>query len=294
MNRPFEFVIDNRFTNEDTFELYLFEDINYDFSIDWGDGSISSISNNDKSCSHVYKNKKKYTIKIWGNVEVLHFSWKSKKQIVYVLDLGDCNWKSLNAMFLSCSNLISFRGGVTSSVADMSRMFYRCSSLHDLDLSSFNTSNVTNINSMFSGCTSLENLNLLNFNTSNVLTMSFVFNKCSSLLNLDLSSFNTSKVTSMDLMFNRCTSLDNLNLSSFNTLNVSDMTGMFRRTFSIKYLDLTNFCFNSPKIQNFCKLGPKKIIVKRPYKKKYFKKDENVFSSSIDISSNLWINSLTD
>ena len=38
----------------------------------------------------------------------------------------------------------------------MEIIFYNCSSLKSIDLSSFNTSNVNNMNSMFSGCSSLK------------------------------------------------------------------------------------------------------------------------------------------
>ena len=34
----------------------------------------------------------------------------------------------------------------------MSYMFYKCSSLNELNLSNFNTNNVTNMKDMFSGC----------------------------------------------------------------------------------------------------------------------------------------------
>ena len=50
-------------------------------------------------------------------------------------------------------------------------MFYRCSSLKELNLSNFNTNNVTNMEYMFSECSSLKDLNLSNFNTNNVTNM---------------------------------------------------------------------------------------------------------------------------
>ena len=34
----------------------------------------------------------------------------------------------------------------------MNRMFFRCSSLKELNLNNFNTNNVTSMNSMFYGC----------------------------------------------------------------------------------------------------------------------------------------------
>ena len=58
-------------------------------------------------------------------------------------------------------------------------MFYRCSSLKELNLSNFNTNNVTYMYLMFYGCSSLKELNLSNFNTNNVTNMIGMFDRCS-------------------------------------------------------------------------------------------------------------------
>ena len=58
-------------------------------------------------------------------------------------------------------------------------MFYRCSSLKELNLNNFNTDNVTNMSYMFFNCSSLKELDLNNFNTNNVTSMSGMFYGCS-------------------------------------------------------------------------------------------------------------------
>ena len=145
-------------------------------------------------------------------------------------------------MFYNCSSLTSLdlSSFNTSNVASMNEMFYGCSSLTSLNLSSFNTSNVITMQQMFSGCSSLTNLDLSSFNTSNVETMD-VFYGCSSLTSLNLSSFNTSNVTSMNQMFYGCSSLTNLDLSGFNTSNVTGMYHMFSQCSSLISLNLSNF-----------------------------------------------------
>ena len=60
-------------------------------------------------------------------------------------------------------------------------MFYGCSSLKSIDLSSFNTTNVKDMSGMFWGCSSLESIDLSSFNTTNVNDMSCMFYRCSSL-----------------------------------------------------------------------------------------------------------------
>ena len=51
---------------------------------------------------------------------------------------------------------------------DMSYMFCYCSSLKEINLSSFDTSQVTNMSDMFYKCFSLKELNLSSFNTNQV------------------------------------------------------------------------------------------------------------------------------
>ena len=51
-------------------------------------------------------------------------------------------------------------------------MFYKCSSLTNIDLSNFNNNNVIiNLGKMFRGCSSLINIDLSNFNTNKVTDM---------------------------------------------------------------------------------------------------------------------------
>ncbi len=128
-----------------------------------------------------------------------------------------------------------------SSCTTMSSMFYNCSSLTSLSLSSFNTSAVTSMSSMFYGCSGLTSLSLSSFNTSAVTTMYSMFNNCSSLVSLNLSSFDTSAVTDMDSMFRYCSAITSLNLSNFNTSSVTDMRNMFHGCSGLTSLNLSNF-----------------------------------------------------
>ena len=111
----------------------------------------------------------------------------------------------------------------TSNVVSVSLMFYYCSSLTYLDLSSFNTSNITTMGSMFRGCSKLNNLDLSSFDTSKVTTMNSMFCNCKSLTSLDLSGFDTSKVTDISFMFDNCIKINKLYLSSsfFNSTSLT-------------------------------------------------------------------------
>ena len=113
-------------------------------------------------------------------------------------------------------------------------LFFGCSSLNSIDLSSFNTTNVKDMSGMFSYCYSLKSIDLSSFNTTNVNNMSGMFCGCSSLKSIDLSSFNTTNVNDMSCMFFLCSSLKSIDLSSFNTTNVNDISDMFVDCSSLK------------------------------------------------------------
>ena len=152
-------------------------------------------------------------------------------------------------MFFWCSSLkfIDLSSFNTNKVNDMSSMFDCCKSLESIDLSSFDTSNVNNMSHMFFSCSSLKSIDLSSFNTSNVKDMSNMFYGCHSLELIDLSSFDKSNVTDMSGMFSCCDSLKFIDLSSFNTSNVNNMSGMFHFCFSLESADLSSFDTNNVK-----------------------------------------------
>ena len=127
------------------------------------------------------------------------------------------------------------------NIIDCSNMFWKCSSITEIDLSNFNTSRVESMYNMFRDCSSLTSLNLSNFNTSQVWNFHCMFFGCSSLTSLDLSSFDTSKVKFMLMMFYDCLLLTSLDLSNFDTSEVIQMENMFNGCTQLKYINLNNF-----------------------------------------------------
>ena len=119
-------------------------------------------------------------------------------------------------MFFGCSSLISLDLSTidTSSIINMKFMFSGCSSLTSLDLSKFDTSSVTDMNSMFSGCSSLISLDLSNINTSQAISMNYMFSGCSSLTSLDLSFICINEETFINYIFNGCSNLEYINLNN--------------------------------------------------------------------------------
>ena len=124
------------------------------------------------------------------------------------------------------TNLI-FKNVDIGNVTNMDSMFYGCSSLTSLDLSTWHTSNVTCMNYMFHNCSSLTSLDVSKFDTSKVTDMPNMFNSCRKLTSLDLSGWDTSKVTNMDYMFYYCRALTSLDISGWDISNVTGMNNMF-------------------------------------------------------------------
>ena len=70
----------------------------------------------------------------------------------------------------------------------MSGMFGYCTSLIELNITSFNTQKVTDMHLMFTNCPRLKDLNLDNFNTHNVTDMAGMFSECQDVLHLKIKS----------------------------------------------------------------------------------------------------------
>ena len=158
-------------------------------------------------------------------------------QIIWNKTITNCN-----GMFeLKSISKIDFINFDSSSVVNMYRMFYGCSSLISLNLSNFNTSLVNDMGEMFSHCKSLHFLDLSTLNSSLVRSMRSMFYNCISLTSINLSNFKTYSVIKMEDMFNLCKSLISLNLSSFKTPFANDMSAMFEQCNSLRTLDISNF-----------------------------------------------------
>ena len=164
------------------------------------------------------------------NIDLWFYGLSSLTSIENINNLDTSNVTNMNGMFYGCSTLtnIDVSSFNTSKVTDMSNMFRGCSELLTINLSGLDTSNVTNMNSMFFECGKLTDINLNEIDTINVTNMGSMFYGCSTLTNIDVSSFNTSKVINMMHMFRNCSSLQKLDVSNFDVTNTNnDVSYMF-------------------------------------------------------------------
>ncbi|MEE3079510.1 MAG: hypothetical protein VX341_09260, partial [Bdellovibrionota bacterium] len=113
-------------SSAESITLPLRSGYNYNFQVDWGDGSpIDTITAyNDPQITHVYAVAGDYTVRISGLLEAWFFNNSGDKhKIIDVLSFGDVGWVNLENAFDGCVNLATFYGGNTSNVINMKSMF---------------------------------------------------------------------------------------------------------------------------------------------------------------------------
>ena len=210
--------------DEDVIYIGAFYLDDYNYSIDWGDGTTSS--NVLDSKSHLYPNEGTYTISISGIYPRIDICPLSIEQ------WGDMQWSSMREVFDDCkSNKILLNATDTpnlSHVTDMRGMFYNNTDYEDKfifneTIGSWDVSNITNMEFMFYGN---ENFNqdISSWNISNVTNMESMFQSTN--FNQDISSWDVSNVTNMHQLFSY--SRFNQDISSWNVSSVTHMGGMFR------------------------------------------------------------------
>ncbi len=201
---------------------------NYDFVVNWGDGTRDVITAWDDSAkTHTYNVSGNYVVAITGEIEGWIFN-----------NTGDCQkleqvsqWGPLlpstgGSQFYGCLNMVVNAVDTlnTANVTNMTNMLRSCA-VFNQDIGSWNTVNVTTMSSMFRGCT-IFNQNIGSWNTANVTIMTGMFQDCAA-FNQDIGSWNTVNVTTMSSMFYDCTNF-NQNIGSWNMANVTAISNIFR------------------------------------------------------------------
>ena len=183
-------------------EIGLNVQFEYDYTIDWGDGTEENYTTNENP-THTYNNAETYTVAIKGVFPALQMGaadGSSRNALVDVAQWGTNVWQSMAIAFAFCTSLEGF------------------SATDKPDLSE-----VTNMNGMFEGATSF-NQDIGDWNVSNVTSMLGMFGNAFA-FNQDLSSWVTSSVTDMSYMFIGATAFDQ-SLASWDIGSVETMESM--------------------------------------------------------------------
>ncbi len=208
----------------------------YDFQIDWGDGTTETITGDDPDPSHTYSSSGTYTVKIStpNNGQAfprIYFNngnpsfGDNSKQLQSIDQWGSIQWESMGSAFAGAENMTY---GATdepdlSNVTNMRGVFVGAESFNG-DIGGWDVSSVTNMGEMFSDATSF-NGDIGSWDVSSVRDMRFMFDSAGS-FNQDIGGWNVSSVTDMSRMFQDADSF-NQDLSSWDASSVTDMAGMF-------------------------------------------------------------------
>ena len=145
-----------------------------------------------------------------------------------------------NMFYYSKASSIDTHSFDTSSVKNMSNMFYYTSNITSLDIDTFYTSNVTNMSYMFGSDYYLKSINIGNgFNTSNVTTMKGMFSNNNNLKNVDfLKNFDVSKVKDLSNFLYYCYNITDISgVSNWDVSNVNNLDQFMYYAYNIKSLD---------------------------------------------------------
>ena len=176
-------------------------DMEYDYTVDWGDGNITS--NQTKDVTHLYSEEGTYQVSITGVFPWFYSkSTSTREQLLSIDQWGDQEWKSMEQAFDGCENMTynATDAPNLSGVTSMKSMFSKAYKFNG-DIGNWNVSNVTNMSRMFKYA-HVFNQDIGNWNVSNVANMSQMF-KYAHAFNQDLGNWNVGNVTNMSQMFSR-------------------------------------------------------------------------------------------
>ena len=222
---------DNPGFSEDNQIALPLTSINYDFVVDWGDGTQSIIdSSNDPDRIHTYASPGTYTVKIRGIFPTFNFEsdisdGTDRKKILSVEKWGDVVWGTFEEAFWDCTNLQinTTESPNLSNASSLRYMFWNATSVNQ-DFSQWDTSNITDMSGMFQKAAAF-NGDITTWDTSKVVRFDRMFEEASS-FNQDISGWNTGSAENMYGMFSAASSF-NQPVGTWDTKNVETMGEMF-------------------------------------------------------------------
>ena len=221
-------VWDTSFNNDAVITLPLVASGNYNFSVNWGDGTTDTITSwNQPEVTHNYEGDGVKTLTITGTIEGWSFNGSIEAiKLTSITNIGPLKLGNEGSYFAGCLNLTTIGGTFDlTGTTNFSSLFEGCSLLTSVNgIGSWNVSAVTDMNRMFASAISF-NQDISGWNTAAVTNMSYMFASAIS-FNQDISGWNTAAVTDMNRMFSNTIAF-NQDISGWDVSSVTNMYGMF-------------------------------------------------------------------
>jgi surface protein len=198
----------------------------YDFEIDWGDGTVEQVTGDDPDPSHTYAAASTYTVAITGTFPHFYLNGASgADKLQSVEQWGTIAWESMDSAFEGAETMVLTAADAPdlTNVRSMRDMFADAKAFHGA-IGSWNVANVTNMSGMFAGASTF-NQDIGSWDVSNVTDMSSMFAGASGFIQ-DIGGWDVSRVTTMARMFYGATTFNGA-ISNWDVSNVNTMGGMF-------------------------------------------------------------------
>ena len=205
----------------------------YNFSVDWGDGSIEN-NITDGGHSHIYAQAGEYDIAISGNYPSFIISYGV--HITGIKNWGSREWVSFENAFAN-TDRFSLPGD-SPLFAQNASISYAFSDATNLSGSIINwdVSKVANFSGVFSNSDGtsndpnrgMNNIDISNWNTSSATDMSFMFFN-NAAFDRPIGNWDVSKVINMRAMFWDALAF-NQNIGAWDVSNVTNMSYMFQNS----------------------------------------------------------------
>ncbi|PSQ84236.1 MAG: hypothetical protein BRD40_01375, partial [Bacteroidetes bacterium QS_1_65_9] len=205
--------------------------VDYDFEVDWGDGTTEMITGSDPDPSHTYSSAGTHTVEITGTFPRIFLDAFgdgdeiNARKLQSINQWGSIQWESMEAAFMGAENMTHNANGAPDlkGVTDMSSMFNGANNFNG-EIGDWDVSTVTDMGFMFDGAISFDQ-DIGGWDVSSVTNMGAMFQSARS-FDQDIGDWDVSNVTDMGFMFNRAYNF-NQDLSGWDVSSVANMKNMF-------------------------------------------------------------------
>ena len=230
-----KFITNWDFTANEYFQIPTTFGYNFDYYVDWGDGSeILHVTSAQTGNAHTYINAGNYDIKIWGIFEEINCFGLA--QLKDIKQWGKSTWYSMS--FSGCTGLTDVTcvdKPIFGVGATLTNLFKSCSNLTNVfKIEYWDVSNVVSLDSAFYSA-AYFNQSLSFWNVSNVTSLNTTFYRAAR-FNSSVNDWDTSSVTNFYACFGYSAYQQPLDNWSF--VSATSATLFFReRAYNTPYYD---------------------------------------------------------